>query len=153
MNPERTIEIGGRAYPLLFSTNAVYQLELKLRQDNMGTLGSFLQRVAAGQAGPVELHLLLWACMEGGRRKTGFRPIPFTLDEVGDLIDDAGGIVTLASKLSDAVAAASPDSKDDNSKNEQSAKSGTGKRSSPRRSARASESTNSGTEASANSSS
>ncbi len=160
MNPEHSIEIGGRAYPLLWSTNAAYQLELHLKQNKMGTLVDFMSQL--GTPGSVlNLTLLFWAQLEGARRKTNGRYQPYTIDEAGDLIDKAGGlgadglVVEKLSAVMEAFYAAIPkpeESGEATTKNEP-ARSGHGKRSSRRASSVDSPLMNSGTAHSAKSNS
>lgn len=152
MNPERSIEIGGRAYPLLFSQNAAFQLELYLKQNKMGTLADFMSQLLSPQCGPMHFQIFMWACLEGARRKTNGRFQPYTVDEVGDLIDTAGGLDAITNQLMEALTPAIPKAEDTDTKNEP-ARSGTGKRSSRRASTSASPLTNSGTAHSAKSNS
>lgn len=112
MNPERTIEIAGRAYPLAFTTNATFQLGLYLRQNELGTTKEFVNRLTSGKADMVEIQLFFWACLEGARRRTRWRNQPFTVDEAGELIDKAGGLESLSTDLVEAITAAAPDAKD-----------------------------------------
>lgn len=89
---EVMIDLAGKQYPIVFSTNAAYALDLQLRSLKLGTVGEFVDRTLAGRASLAEIQLLLWACLEGGRKKAKTRTMPFTVDEVGDMIDDAGGV-------------------------------------------------------------
>jgi hypothetical protein len=45
------------------------------------------------QAGVRELGIVFWAALETARLKTRNRPSPWTVDEVGDLIDEIGSNV------------------------------------------------------------
>ncbi len=144
MNPERHIEIKGKSFGLLFSTNAGFQLELYLRQHGLGTVDGLVMRLKGGSGGRLDLHLLIWASLEGFRRKYQSRPNAFTVDEVGDLIDDAGGMEEISTKLLEVLEAsalkaeAETGPKGDAKKNgEARAPQSIGKRSSPRESASA----------------
>lgn len=79
--------IGSKSLPLCYSHNALFRL-----QKESGKSPQLLQMLLiAGRGGPVETTQILWAGLEGGRLKTNGRPVPYTIDEVGDLIDEAGG--------------------------------------------------------------
>lgn len=88
---ERSITLGQKTYPIKLTTNAAYLLDLHLRQQNIGNVGQFFDRVLSGNASLLEIQLLLWALMEGGRRFTKSRNQAFSIEEVGDLIDSMGG--------------------------------------------------------------
>ena len=136
MNPERTLEIGGRAYSILFSTNAAFQLDLYLRQNKLGAVEDLLARLASGRGGPADLQLMIWASLEGARRKDRSRSTPYPVDEVGDLIDEAGGLTGISEKVMEAVAAAQAKSTEESpAKNAKAARRSTGKTSSPPESA------------------
>ncbi len=142
MNQERQIEIKGKSYGLLFSTNAGFHLELYLIQHGLGTVDALVMRLKSNPM-RVDLQLLIWASLEGFRRKFQSRPNAFTVDEVGDLIDDAGGMEEISTKLLEVLEAsalkAEPEgTKGDPKKNgEARAPQSIGKRSSPRESASA----------------
>jgi hypothetical protein len=107
MSPERTIKVGDVTYVVRFGHNANYLLEEKLediqaaRQERAKAPRSPLRGVAILSLLPETQanHLMLWAGLEGGRLKTKSRPEPFTVEEVGDLIDEAGGLTTLIPKV------------------------------------------------------
>jgi hypothetical protein len=80
-NQEITFRASGSLYSVRFTQNALYRLH-KL-------LGRPLPEVARNP-GAVEIQSLLWAGLEGARLKHKDRKEPFTLDEVGDLIDQIG---------------------------------------------------------------
>lgn len=150
MNPERTIELNGKSYPIVWSTNAAFQLGLYLRQNKLGKVSDFMVRMAVGDADVVEVQLLTWACMEGGRRRTRSRVAPFTVDEVGDLLEQSGGIQGITGTLAEVVRAAfgSDNSKvagEADQKNEVPPTNRTGKRSSAKRRRSESAPTTSGT--------
>jgi hypothetical protein len=85
------IEIAGRPYPVMFTSNALFRLE---KETGVATavLGTLLLHQRAGLR---ELQQILWAGLEGARLKYGTRPMPFSVDEVGDLIDEAGGALVV----------------------------------------------------------
>lgn len=154
MNPERSVEIAGQAYSIVFSTNAAFQLGTYLRQNALGTMQDFMLRLIRGDSDLVDIQILLWACLEGGRRRSvNGRPNPYTVDEVGDLIEQAGGLTGVARALLDAVKAASPTPDKDaggngaagGRKNGRASTSRTGKRSSATRRKSASARKGSGT--------
>jgi hypothetical protein len=103
MNPDRTIHVGGQAaYTIRFTQNALFQLE----QQSDKSLAEFMtmSNVSACQ-------WLLWAGLEGARKKHKLRSTPYTLDEVGDIIDDAGGAPAVVPVILDAIGAAFPQPK------------------------------------------
>ena len=135
--------LAGQAYPMYFSTHAAYQLDMYLRKNGMGNVGTFMTRVEEKtNMGLIELSLLLWACIEGGRLKAGTRTTPYSIEEVNGIIDDHGGITALNDEIQDmmrsAAAKGRPEDKDgavNPPKKEERGTTGTGgKRSSPKRS-------------------
>lgn len=84
---QRDIKVGKFTFPILYSANALRRLE---RETGHPThrIGILL---LTGQGGFDLLQCVLWAGLEGARLKHATRPNPFTLDEVGDLIDELGG--------------------------------------------------------------
>lgn len=88
-NQERTFKSGGRDRTLRFTHDALYRLE------------QALERPLAALLSPpesAELRLLLWAGLEGARRKAGFPAEPATVEQAGAIIDELGAdaVVTLA---------------------------------------------------------
>jgi hypothetical protein len=84
----KEIVVEGKTYPIVFSSNALARLEEEtgMATHHLGLL--FL----SGRAGYRFLRMLLWAGLEGARlRIKGARRNKWELDEVGDLIDAAGG--------------------------------------------------------------
>jgi hypothetical protein len=141
--------LAGKMYPMYFSTHAAYQLDMYLRRNQMGNVGTFMNRLEEGrkaglknELGLIELSLMLWACIEGGRMKAGTRATPYTVEEVNGIIDDHGGIMMLADEIEQMMLAAAaknrPDDKDGEVNPPKKAKAGTtgagGKRSTPKRS-------------------
>lgn len=84
---KKDIQIGDNVYPVLFSANALRRLEEQTGMSIM-QLGYILQQ---GLGTFNQMHCIVWAGLEGGRIRAKTRPNPFTMDEVGDLIDEAGG--------------------------------------------------------------
>lgn len=118
INAERSIEIGGRAYPLVFNTNAAFQLELYLKQNKLGTLLDFSIDITSGQMGLLHVQCLFWSSLEGARRKYRTRPSPYTIDEAGDLIDIAD-LEKISEQLSEMFMAAMPNVSSESKKKEQ----------------------------------
>lgn len=113
---DHVIEIGGKVYPLLFSTNAASALDRLLRDLHQGNVAELLGRVIAKQPSLTDIHMMMWALIEGGRKRAASRATdpskarftPFTLDEVGDMIDDAGGLQQIMDAVELAMVAATP---------------------------------------------
>lgn len=97
-NQERTFEAAGKSYTIRFTQNAFYRLEEKL--------GEPVQSLS-DKIGLRELQIAMWAGLEGARLKNRDRRAPFSLDEVGDLIDDLGQKEALKIMF-DALSAALP---------------------------------------------
>jgi hypothetical protein len=79
MNPDRTIEAGGKTYTVRFTQNALFKLE---QQTGKSVLDYMIGSNVSGA------HYLLWAGLEGARQKHKSRSAPYSLDEVGSLMDD-----------------------------------------------------------------
>lgn len=88
-NRERTFKSGGRDRALRFTHDALYRLEQKLGRP-LAALQASLE--------PAELHVLLWAGLEGARRKAGFPAEPATVEQAAAIIDELGAdaVVSLA---------------------------------------------------------
>ena len=118
MNPEFKVKIGRRTYPILFTVYGMTKLEretgltiYELAQtiDFRIDPGKFKkasseekERMTGGalrQLGLYKLQSLLYAGLEGGRRKLNPTDPPFDFDDVGDLIEEAGGYMALAQPL------------------------------------------------------
>jgi hypothetical protein len=93
-NQERTFVVGERTYTARFTQNALYKLQKQLNRP--------LHEIT-GFASAVEIQTMLWAALEGARLKHLDRKEPFTIDEVGDIIDDLGGMGAAAEIVSDAL--------------------------------------------------
>src|SRR5262245_28262632 len=83
------IHIATRPYPIQYTSNALTRLE-KETGLSVQVLGTMLVHQRGGLR---ELQQILWAGLEGARLKHKTRQIAYTLDEVGDLIDEAGGVI------------------------------------------------------------
>jgi hypothetical protein len=93
-NQERTFVVGERTYSVRFTQNALYKLQKQLNRP--------LHEIT-GFASIVEIQTMLWAGLEGARLKHSDRKEPFTIEEVGDLIDELGGMGAAAEIVSDAL--------------------------------------------------
>jgi len=85
---EAVIEVEGQPYVICFTSNAMFRLEQVLGQH----IQVIAQRLLGGDAGLKELQTLLWAGLEGARLRQRQPRAPWTMDEVGDLIDRGGGL-------------------------------------------------------------
>lgn len=83
----RTITIGSKAYQILYSANALRRLERETGHPT-SRIGILL---LTGQGGFDLLQCVLWAGLEGARLKFVTSPQPYTVDQVGDMLDDLGG--------------------------------------------------------------
>lgn len=91
----QSVNIGGVEYEIILSSNA-----LRLIEHELGIKFSTLATIfLAGNGQLRHYQILLWAMLEGSRRKRGTRPNPYTLDEVGDLLDHEGGSYVVFSNL------------------------------------------------------
>lgn len=86
------IKIGKELYPIQYTSNALRKLE--------NSTGKTVQLIGltliSGRAGWGMLQDILWAGLEGARLKlatagVSVRPQPYSVEEVGDMIDDAEG--------------------------------------------------------------
>jgi len=87
MAERRDITIGNKVYPILYSANGLRRLERETGHPT-SRIGLLL---ISGAGGFDLLQCVMWAGLEGARLKLLTRPNPFTVDEVGDLIDELGG--------------------------------------------------------------
>jgi hypothetical protein len=90
-------ETGGHAYTVRFTQNALYRLQKQLNRP---------PHEITGQASAVEIQTMMWAGLEGARLKHLDRKEPYTIDEVGDIIDELGGMGIAAQIVSEALRAA-----------------------------------------------
>jgi len=107
---DAVITIDGQDYPVCFNTHAQYALDVHCRREKLPTnAGEIIDRVMARRAGVMEMVLVMWAMMEGGRKRKETRARPYMVDEVNDLIDKLpGGLVEAMEGLLAALAAAAP---------------------------------------------
>jgi hypothetical protein len=82
-----SITIGKQTYEVRYTSNALRLLEKETGRQTQ-QIGLMLM---AGRYGFGLLQEILWAGLEGARIKLSSRPAPYTVNEVGDLIDEAGG--------------------------------------------------------------
>jgi len=112
---ERTVEAGKppvtERYVLWYTTNAVFKLE---RAMGVG-FEDLLQQLFGKESGYALLHGLLYAGLEGARMKMFPRATEWSLESVGDFIDECGGTRTfweknpgLARMLGEAIRASLP---------------------------------------------
>lgn len=84
---ESPITLGDKTYVLRLTTNRMAHLERVL--DCRGTLDSSLRK-----AGVETMRTVIHACLTVPARHGGAAPVKrLSLDEVGDLMDDSGGII------------------------------------------------------------
>ncbi len=153
MNPEGVITIKGKNYPVCFSTNGMNALDMYLKKESLPRVSQFLQRLTP-DVDPIskkiirmpdldlaEMLQLLFAMLEGGRRRIGVptREAPYTMDEVGNLVD-INDMPRIFTELSAILRPAMPETKETTGvagagapKNVRPTRSGTGKVSSRRR--------------------
>jgi len=118
MNPEFKIKVGRKTYPILFNVYGMSKLERETGLTVMDLAQTIdfridptefkkaspeeQERMTSGalrQLGIYKLQALLYAGLEGGRRKLKPQDPPFDFDDVGELIEDAGGYMALAQPL------------------------------------------------------
>lgn len=87
MEEDVLLRSDGRDYPLRFTSNALFRLERELGRPCQVLLAAY----AAGETGVMENQTLLWAGLEGARLKRDAPRSPFTIDEVGDIVDKVPG--------------------------------------------------------------
>jgi len=81
------VPLAGQEFPIAYSSNAIFLLEEKTGM----TLERFGFLLATGRAGLRLMQLFLWAGLEGGRLRAKTRRSIFTVEEVGDLVDETEG--------------------------------------------------------------
>src|SRR6185295_17816838 len=74
-------------HPVVFTSNALFKLEKEtgLSTERIGLM------LLTGRAGYQMMQIILWAGLEAARVRMKTRREPFTIDEVGDLLDEEGG--------------------------------------------------------------
>jgi len=84
---QKDVRFGNTTHPVVFNSNALFKLEKEtgLIMDRIGIL------MMTGQAGFRIMQYVLWCGLEAGRIRAKTRHQPFTLEEVGDLMDLEGG--------------------------------------------------------------
>jgi hypothetical protein len=94
----KQVQFGSRGtHPIVFGSNALFNAE-KVSGLSIERL-AFLMQV--GRAGYQHSIILLWAALENGRMRFKTRPEPFTLEEVGDMLDEVGGVAMAFQAASD----------------------------------------------------
>ena len=113
---DRTINLGGREFKTRYGHNAMVLIEEHLcKLVTEGVIKSLSPQLGVGvwDMGQlprrVDVQITLWAGLETARKKYNTRPELFTLEEVGDLIDEAGGIVAVNSQVMEAFKIAFPE--------------------------------------------
>lgn len=104
----KMLTIGQKTYPILFNTGSGFLIDTYLRQNGLGTLGPFMDRVLRNEGSLFEIVLVLWGCLEGGRKRAASRFQPFSLDEVNELIDAGGGVDVVCKELIACLTEAQP---------------------------------------------
>jgi hypothetical protein len=106
---EATVELDGKPYPICFTTHSQYALDVHCRRERLGSATAIIDNTMAGRAGVMEIVLMLWALMEGGRKRNKTRLLPYSVDEVTDLMDkQPGGILGMVDHIIDALKLAQP---------------------------------------------
>lgn len=99
LNGEVALEIGGQTYTLKLTVNAMVEL-----QDVTGQ--SFQDTLARVNGGDVKaIRDFVWASLRKHHKA-------LTQEQVGDLIDEAGGIFGFAEQLGTLAQSATPDAED-----------------------------------------
>ena len=88
-NQERNFKSCGKNHAIRFTHDALYRLEQKLGRP-LAALQASLE--------PAELRVLLWAGLDGARRKAGLPAEPATVEQAAAIIDELGAdaVVSLA---------------------------------------------------------
>lgn len=86
----KTVTMGAQTLDIQFTSNALRLIELELGMP-ISSLAVVFMRAAQYR----HYHVLLWAALEGARRKYNLRAQPYLMDEVGDLMDDEGGTAAI----------------------------------------------------------
>lgn len=84
----KELKFGEKAtHPVVFSSNALFKLEEKtgLSTERVGLM------LMTGRAGFQMMQIILWAGLEAARVRLKTRRDAFTIEEVGDLLDEEGG--------------------------------------------------------------
>lgn len=102
----RTLTVKGKTYYLRFTAYSAYLLEKELPGR---TVDDVVSTVTSGRAGVTELTVMLYAALEGYRRKARVGH-PWTIEEVTDIIDNYGDVARFWVGASGQVVAAFFDS-------------------------------------------
>src|SRR5262245_37744917 len=84
----KTVTFGTKGmFPIVCSSNALFKLEEKtgFSTERIGLL------LMSGRAGYQMMQMILWAMLEAARVREKTRREAFTIEEVGDLLDEEGG--------------------------------------------------------------
>lgn len=134
MQGNHVIVAGGVNYPIRFGQSALYLLEEKLTEIEGKSLAAGhppkMSEIKISRGKGVEprivkvpvtglellqtvpnataMHIMCWAGMEAARIKNKSRHEPFTVHEVGDIIDEAGGVEEITLPVMRAYAEAFP---------------------------------------------
>lgn len=81
------VTVGTKSLPIIYNSNALFRLEEKTGLTTL-QIGMLL---GTRRAGFRILQMILWSGLESGRRLEKTRRDPYTIEEVGDLIDEVGG--------------------------------------------------------------
>lgn len=84
---QKEIRFGKSHYPVVFGSNALRLLE-KETGTTIERLGLLM---VTGRAGYSVMQAVVWAGLEHGRLRNRLTRPPFTMEEVGDLLDEEGG--------------------------------------------------------------
>lgn len=83
----KDLTFGKVTHPVAFTSNALYKLE---KETGLST-ERIAFMMATGRAGFQMMQVILWAGLEAARLRNNTRREPFTLEEVGNLLDEEGG--------------------------------------------------------------
>jgi hypothetical protein len=84
---QKDLTFAGVTHPVIFNSAAMFKLEKEtgLSTDRIGMM------LVTGRAGFQIMHYILFAGLEAARVRNKTRREPFTIEEVGDLMDSEGG--------------------------------------------------------------
>lgn len=99
---DRTIDVNGQPLTIRFGPYALFLIE----QASGRSIETF-----EGVPNFTAFYLILFAGLECARQKYRSRPQPWTMDEVGELMESAGGMEALSGPVFDAWFAAFPKAK------------------------------------------
>ena len=102
-NPQRgevTLPIGGKDYLLKVGTNELAKIEDATKEP----VFTLITRLNTGRYSVKDVRILLWAAFQ--------RHHPMSLDQVGDLIDEAGGLAGLNQLITSLIQTTDVDDED-----------------------------------------